>query len=268
VSDTALPYDSDEPVEIADGVYWVGYADADPGLHCNPYLLVDGDEAVLLDPGPVVHFPVVARKIVSLVDPGSISTIILHHHDPDLCGAVPVLEDVIDRADLRIVSHSRSLVFIRYYGVRSSLVSIDQQGLALALASGRRLEFVFTPYLHAPGAIATWDGTTRTLFTSDLCGGFARQWDLFASGDYAERAVGFHRAYMPDSELLQRTLAFFRALDPATLAPQHGAVCRGETVGAVLARLAEVECGIARGEPWYPESLRAIAESARGDSSE
>ena len=108
----------------------------------------------------------------------------------------------------------------------------------------------------------------RTLFTSDLCGGFARQWDLFASGDYAERAVGFHRAYMPDSELLQRTLAFFRALDPATLAPQHGAVCRGETVGAVLARLAEVECGIARGEPWYPESLRAIAESARGDSSE
>lgn len=39
------------PVEIAEGVFWVGARTADGGLTCNPYLLVSGEEAVLIDSG-------------------------------------------------------------------------------------------------------------------------------------------------------------------------------------------------------------------------
>lgn len=38
-------------VEIAAGIYWVGYYDPQSGLHCNPYLIIDGDEALVIDCG-------------------------------------------------------------------------------------------------------------------------------------------------------------------------------------------------------------------------
>ena len=30
--------DYDGPIEVAEGIYWVGYADDNAGLHCNPGL--------------------------------------------------------------------------------------------------------------------------------------------------------------------------------------------------------------------------------------
>jgi sigma-B regulation protein RsbU (phosphoserine phosphatase) len=47
LTDTA--YDS--AVEIAPGIFWVGFYDAPSGLHCNPYLIVDEDEAVVINTG-------------------------------------------------------------------------------------------------------------------------------------------------------------------------------------------------------------------------
>jgi hypothetical protein len=43
--------DYDNPVEIAAGIYWVGFFDPQTGLHCNPYLIIDGDEAMVIDGG-------------------------------------------------------------------------------------------------------------------------------------------------------------------------------------------------------------------------
>ena len=34
--------DYKEYIEIAPGVYWVGFYDKKAGLHCNPYLIVAG----------------------------------------------------------------------------------------------------------------------------------------------------------------------------------------------------------------------------------
>ena len=47
-SEHAEPVEYDNPIEIADGVYWVGFWDEHSRLHCNPYLIIDGQEAVLI----------------------------------------------------------------------------------------------------------------------------------------------------------------------------------------------------------------------------
>ena len=44
-------------VEIAEGIYWVGFYDAQSGLHCNPYLIIDHDEAVVIDGGSRPDLP-------------------------------------------------------------------------------------------------------------------------------------------------------------------------------------------------------------------
>ena len=65
--------DYERSVKIADDVYWVGFYDKESGLHCNPYLIIDNDEAVVIDGGSRPHFPVVMMKILQTgISPTSI----------------------------------------------------------------------------------------------------------------------------------------------------------------------------------------------------
>ena len=36
-------------IEIAEGIYWVGFYDVQSGLHCNPYLIVDYQGFIMVD---------------------------------------------------------------------------------------------------------------------------------------------------------------------------------------------------------------------------
>lgn len=79
------------PVEIASGIYWVGVNIAESGLHRNPYLIIAGDEAALVDPGSPLDFPYVLQSVTSLVSLDKIRYIILQHQDPDLCASTPLV---------------------------------------------------------------------------------------------------------------------------------------------------------------------------------
>ena len=47
----------DRPIEIADNIYWVGFHEKISNFHCNPYLIVEGDRAVLIDAGSRPDLP-------------------------------------------------------------------------------------------------------------------------------------------------------------------------------------------------------------------
>ena len=176
----------EDAVAITREIHWVGFYDEQARLHCNPYLLANEEDIVLFDPGSIPHFPIVMRKVIDLVDPGDITAVVASHQDPDVCGNLPVLEDIINHPDLNIVAHSNTIRLIRHYGVQSSCYAVDKNDFKLTLKSGRVLEFLFTPYLHSPGAIVTYDRETRSLFTSDIFGAINEDWSLFASGDYLQ----------------------------------------------------------------------------------
>ncbi len=232
-----------EAVEIAPGVYWVGFYDPNSLLPCNPYLLVDGEEAVLIDPGSVPHFPIVATKVVSTVKPAQVSTMIVQHQDPDLCGALPVLEELIGTDRLRIAAHSTAIYLITYYGIRSPLYAVDQNEFQLTFGAGRRLRFIHLPNLHAPGAIATYDEQTRTLFSGDLFGGLATEWTLYARAKAKEGMCDFHRRLMPCQELLRRGLERLKGLEIDLIAPQHGSIITKGQIADYFDTLWNLKCG-------------------------
>ena len=99
--------------KIAEGIYWVGGNEQDGGLHCNPYLIIDGEEAVLIDPGSVLDFDYVFENVCSLVPLESIKYVILHHQDPDFCASVPLFEK--KGANFKIVTHWRTQALVKYY---------------------------------------------------------------------------------------------------------------------------------------------------------
>jgi hypothetical protein len=115
--------DLETSVEIADGIYWIGFYDEQAGLHCNPYLIVDNDEAIVIDGGSRPDFATVMMKILQTgITPNQIVALLYQHYDPDLCGSIPNFEDIIKRNDLKILSDSENLMFIRHYNVYPPLL--------------------------------------------------------------------------------------------------------------------------------------------------
>ena len=54
-------------IKIENGIYWVGSNDEKAVLNCNPYLIIDNGEGVLLDPGSVLDFDIVFKNVISLI---------------------------------------------------------------------------------------------------------------------------------------------------------------------------------------------------------
>ena len=263
--------DLQRPVKLAEDVYWVGFYDEEAGVQCNPYLIIDGDEGVLIDGGSRPDFPTVMMKILQTgLAPGMISTLIYQHYDPDLCGSLPNLEDIINRPTLKILSHSYNNFFIRHYMTRSKLYCIDQIGRKLQLKSGRTLTFVPTPFSHSAGSFMTHDEKSGILFSSDIFGAYSKQAEgisLFAElpdvchscqdqgagqdGYICAKAATpcplssmfkWHREMMTSNKALRRALRATDATAPAMLAPQHGHVLTSERdIHLITRRLMELQ---------------------------
>ena len=84
-----------ESVEISPGVHWVGY-NRNTLLHTNAYLIVEGDEACLIDPGSMLDFDRVLVKVKGVCPIEKVKYIISHHQDPDLCGSTVEFEKLTD----------------------------------------------------------------------------------------------------------------------------------------------------------------------------
>ena len=236
--------DYSDYVEIANGIFWVGYADKKAGLHCNPYLIVEDDEAVLIDSGSRDDFSTVMLKILRTgTNPKNIKRLIYQHYDPDLCGNIPHMEEIIGNDDLKIISHSENNIFINYYSTHSMKQCIEELGYVYQFKSGRKLEFICTPYAHSTGSFVTYDTKTKTLFSSDLFGSYDLDWELYSRilelcGDCDQQSVcavtgkpciinniyDYHKRVIPSTKSLHNAINHIEKLDISMIAPQHGRV--------------------------------------------
>ncbi|MDD2619841.1 MAG: response regulator [Syntrophomonadaceae bacterium] len=226
--------------EIAPNIFWVGGGEQHGGLRCNPYLLVDNDEAVLIDPGSVLDFEDVLANVCSIIPLEKIKYVILHHQDPDFCAGVPLFEQ--KGARFIIAAHWRTQTLVRYYGIKSDYYIVNENEFKLVLKSGRVLSFVQTPYLHFPGSIATYDSHSKILFSSDLFGAFSGEWSLYASDDYMEKMKAFHEHYMPSNDILRPVMEVLLGMDIAMIAPQHGSIINNR-ISEYIKALRDLECG-------------------------
>ena len=56
--------DTHHAIQIADRIWWVGHHQEDDIFQCHVYLIEQGDQSVLLDPGSVLTFRHTDRKSV------------------------------------------------------------------------------------------------------------------------------------------------------------------------------------------------------------
>ncbi|MEJ2729288.1 MAG: MBL fold metallo-hydrolase [Deltaproteobacteria bacterium] len=242
--------DLESAVEIAKDVYWVGFYDEQSGLHCNPYLIVDNEEAMVIDGGSRPDFATVMMKILQTgIVPNQIVALLYQHYDPDLCGSIPNFEDIIKRKDLRVISDSENLMFIRHYSVTTRLLPISKLNYRYTFSSGRTLEFIKTPYAHSAGSFVTFDPQSGILFSSDLFGSLGLEWELilklkpecmncFSLARCPQNRpicpvndiLNFHKTVMPSGKALRYALEQMLEIPFTMIAPQHGSIIKNKKI--------------------------------------
>ena len=247
----------EKAIEIAHRIYWVGmYLKNDP-FQCHPYFIENGDESILIDPGSMLEFDAVVKKVNTISSMSNIKYIILHHQDPDLAASVPEMEKLIQREDLLIITHSRMVPLIKHYLITSDYYEIDKENYCLK-SKELELQFITTPYCHSPGAFVSYEPYTKTLFSGDIFGGIEESWEFYAGDDYFEKAKLFHAEYMPSRDIFNYTLSKIETLDMERIAPQHGSIIKKEHINILIKQMKSLECGLYIEKAYRDELLYTI----------
>jgi diguanylate cyclase (GGDEF)-like protein len=247
--------DTCHAIQIADRVWWVGHHQENDIFQCHVYLIEQDDQSVLLDPGSVLTFRHTLRKVEEIIPFSRIRYFVCHHQDPDITGVLPLIDQMVGRDDAVLVTHWRTQMLVKHYGLRMPFWLVEEHAWQLPLED-RALKFVFTPYAHFPGAICTFDPVSQVLFSSDIFGGLTPEFSLVAQDEqYFEAMRPFHEHYMPNRDILNYALQAIERYPIRIIAPQHGSIIPEKLVRFMIDKLKTLDCGlylIARGDTDIP----------------
>lgn len=242
-----LELDLERPTVLFDdgrhGVYWLGITD-ETAFRCNTYLLRDGDQAFLIDPGNRGFFEQVKGRVSQLMRPEEITGLILCHQDPDVSASMVDWLDFNPR--IEVISTPRTHVLLPHYG-RASYTAVSVNDTTVhRLPSGGELRFIEAPFLHFPGAFATYDTRSRMLFSGDIWAALDMQWRLVVE-DFDAHVPAmdlFHLDYMASNVASRGFARKIEGLDIAAILPQHGSIIPRRFVPRALDYLKKLRCGL------------------------
>ena len=204
-----------------------------PGLavQTNQHLIIDGGEALLLDPGGHKVYGKVLSATFAELGKAQLKHIFLSHQDPDIVAATNGWLMTTDATAYISALWTR---FIPHFGldrlVESRLLPIPDEGQVLPMGNSK-LIFVPAHFLHSPGNLQVYDPVSKILYTGDLGASLGAEYvevpDFDAHLQYME---GFHRRYMSSKRAMRVWVRSARQLDIEIIAPQHGSLFRGKAM--------------------------------------
>ena len=221
---------------IVDGIDWVGKVDWNlrdfhghetrNGTTYNAYLVRD-EKTALIDTVKAPYADELIEAVSGLADPGSVDYVICNHAEPDHAGALSRVLQVCSRAVLVCTAKCRAALEGQFE-TSGWKVQVVKDGDALPL--GRRsLVFAGTPMAHWPDSTATWVPEDRLLFSMDAFGQHYTSSRRMDEEEPVEELIREAKVYyanilMPFSRPVAKALSRVRELDPAIIAPSHGAI--------------------------------------------
>lgn len=241
-----LQVDTDRPTVLYDEdghrIYWLGITEV-TAFRCNAYLIHDGREAILVDPGSKAFFGQVRERVAQILPPEQVTGMVLCHQDPDVAASM------VDWLDLnpaiRVYTTPRTQVLLPHYGCRDYDYCDVTAQPSLELPSGARLRFVEAPFLHFPGAFTTYDARARFLFSGDIWAALDLDWTLLVENfeEHIAKMNLFHLDYMASNLAARGFVQRIKTLPIDAILPQHGSIIPARDVAAALAYLRSLRCG-------------------------
>jgi len=233
--------DLTKPVQVAEGLWWVGSESAHQNLHCNPFLYIKDGLGILFDPGSALDGQIVLEKTKSLLPLSNLKAIVCSHQDPDLCMAIPLFEKAGFKGD--ICCHARAALLIQYYGIKNPFYIVNHHSFSYTLGKNASIGFIFAPYLHFPGSIMSYLPEQQALISGDLFGSITADWHLYADENYLDGMKAFHEVYMPSHEILAAAMEGLESYPIRLICSQHGSIIK-EHIELYITTLKTMPCGL------------------------
>jgi flavorubredoxin len=228
------------PIPLTGNVFWIGVNDRETqlfeamwplpnGVSYNSYLIVD-EKIALIDTVKKPFLTDLLAKIRDVIGPQRhLDYVIINHMEPDHSGALEIISQFFP--NLQIIGNKWTKDFLAgYYGITDNVKVInDGDGLSLGKHT---LTFHFTPMVHWPETLMTFDETSKILFSGDAFGGFgALDGGIFDDEvDIAfyenETLRYFSNIIGKFSPMVQKAIDKVKHLEIRTIASTHGPIWR------------------------------------------
>jgi flavorubredoxin len=214
---------------------WLGLDESDyeKGILTNQYLIVDGNQGALLDPGGYFVFERVFKNASEFVKPENIKYILFSHQDPDVIGSLNLWMDMTPNATIYVSALWER--FIPHLGVdvKGRIVDIPDEGTTIKLGNSE-IRAIPAHFLHSPGNFHYYDVKSKVYFSGDLGAAVFPEgkWYLIVQNfeEHVKYMEGFHRRYLANKKALDHLIGIMEKLDIEVIAPQHGSIFEGENV--------------------------------------
>jgi len=210
------------------------------------YLIIDNGRGILLDPGGVHLFSRVVASISRYISIDKVDTIFFSHQDPDVSSGIALWLGV---TKAKVYISALWTRFLPHFGIvdTSRIVAIEDKGTSIKLPSGNELRFIPSHFMHSPGQFSAYDVRSRILFTSDVGAAIFNESNevVFVENfdEHIPLIIDFHTRYMGSNTIVKKWCNSVRKINPSMLAPQHGAIYKGESVIKFIDWLSELRCG-------------------------
>ena len=140
--------------------------------------------------------------------------------------------------------------FLPHFGIYDTkrIAAIPGKGETLTFGKGAAMKLIPSHFLHSTGCFSLFDPVSRVLFSGDIGaaifpkGGWYPEVGNFES--HVRLMEGFHKRYMASNAACRKWVSLVRALGADVIAPQHGAIMKGENVSKFLDWFERLECGV------------------------
>lgn len=168
------------PVQIKPQIYWVGVNDrftqlfeglwpiGEEGVSYNAYLLVD-EKNVLIDLAKSIKVDEFLDQIEQIIPVSKLNYIVINHMEPDHTGILTVLKKLTPQATILISEKGLKMLKSFYHIDENIKIVKDLEELQIG---EKVLRFYYTPFVHWPETMMTYEVIQKVLFSCDGFGGY------------------------------------------------------------------------------------------------
>ncbi len=230
-----------QPVEITPDIYWIGVNDqktdlfeglwsiVKEGVSYNSYLIKD-EKSAIIDLTKEIFTDDFLQQIKSQADIHKIDYIVINHVEPDHASSVNKIRALMPDAVILCTERARKML-ISFYGMEENIQAIED-GQIISLGK-HRLQFFYTPNVHWPETMMTYEVDEQILFSCDAFGGYKTLSDSIFDDDrpdlddYIHEALRYYANIVANhSNSVRKALVKLGNTPIKMVAPSHGLVWR------------------------------------------
>jgi anaerobic nitric oxide reductase flavorubredoxin len=236
------------PIEIKPDIYWIGVNDrttdlfeglwpiTQEGVSYNAYLINDEKKAII-DLAKALKTDEFFSQIDQVADISKLDYVVVNHMEPDHSGVLTTLRRIAPQATILGTEKTRAMLE-SFYGITEG-VQIVQDGESLPLGQ-HTLQFVYTPFVHWPETMVTYDASEQILFSCDAFGSYGAFRGAIFDDEctdpvfYEREALRYYvNIVAVFSKPVLRAIEKLAGVPISVIAPSHGLIWRKNPVRIV-----------------------------------